>query len=73
MCVKINVTWCQRRKDYPTYNEKKEGEFIGDILRRKCLLRHGIEGTTEGRKEVVERRRRRLSLSLSLPPCLSYV
>jgi hypothetical protein len=31
-------------------------EFIGDILRKKYLLRHGIEGTTEGRMEVEERR-----------------
>ena len=32
---------------------------IGHILRRNCLINHAIEGKTEGRMEVTERRRRR--------------
>jgi hypothetical protein len=34
-------------------------DWIGHILRRNCLLKHVIEGTTEGRIEVTGRRGRR--------------
>jgi len=46
------------KKDYRTYNEKEEDEFIGEIFRNNCLPRHGTEGTTEGRLEFTERRGR---------------
>ena len=30
--------------------ERRKANWIGNILRRNCLLRHVIEGTVEGRK-----------------------
>jgi hypothetical protein len=40
----------QRGTEYPTYNKKKEGNWIGHILRRNCLLKHVIEGKIEDKK-----------------------
>jgi hypothetical protein len=47
-----------RGEEYPTYNMKK-ANWIGQILRRNCLLKHVIEGKLEGRTEMTERRGRR--------------
>ena len=33
--------------EYPTYNKKKENNYIGYILRKNCLLKHIIEGKVE--------------------------
>jgi hypothetical protein len=38
---------------------KRKANWIGHILRRKCLLRRVIEGKIQGGIEVTERRRRR--------------
>jgi hypothetical protein len=37
----------------------REANWIGHILRRKCLLKHVFEGKTEGRMEVTGRQERR--------------
>jgi len=37
----------------------RKANWIGHILSRNCLIKHVIEGKTEGRMEVKERRRRR--------------
>ena len=34
---------------------RKKANWIGDILRRNCLLKHVIEGKIEGRIEVTVR------------------
>jgi hypothetical protein len=39
--------------------KRRKANWIGHILRRNCLLKHGIEGKTEGRMEVTGRRERR--------------
>jgi hypothetical protein len=39
---------------------KRKANWIGHILRRKCLLQRGIEGKIKGRIDVTGRRRRRL-------------
>jgi hypothetical protein len=39
--------------------KRKKANWIGHFLRRNCLLKHVIEGKTEGRKEVIGRRGRR--------------
>ena len=39
--------------------KKRKAKWIGNILRRNCLLRHGIEGTVAGSKEKGGRGRRR--------------
>jgi hypothetical protein len=36
--------------------KRREGNWIGHILRRNCLLKHVIEGKLEGRIEVTGRR-----------------
>jgi hypothetical protein len=41
------------------YNKIKEGQLEWSHLLRHCLLKHVIEGPTEGRVEVTERRGRR--------------
>jgi hypothetical protein len=41
-----------------TVNRRK-ANWVGHILRRKCLLKHFIEGEIEGRIEVKGRRGRR--------------
>jgi hypothetical protein len=38
---------------------KRKANWIGHILRRKCLLKEVIEGNIKGRIEVTRRRRRR--------------
>jgi hypothetical protein len=38
---------------------RREGNWIGHILRRNCLLKHVIEGQIEGRIEVTGRRERK--------------
>jgi len=43
--------------EWPTHN-KKAG-CTAHILRRKCLLKHGIEGWIEGMKQGTERHGRR--------------
>jgi hypothetical protein len=42
-----------------SHNKRKENNWIDHILGRYCLLKHVIEGKTEGRKEVTGRRARR--------------
>ena len=39
--------------------KRRKADWIGHILRRNCLLKHGIEGKIEGRIEATEGRRRR--------------
>jgi hypothetical protein len=39
--------------------KRRKANWIGHILRRNCLLKHVIEGKTDGRIEVTERRGRR--------------
>jgi len=38
---------------------KRKANWIGHILRRNCLLKHGIEGKIKGEMEVARRRGRR--------------
>ena len=38
---------------------KRKANWIGHILRRKCLLKQVIEGKIKGKMEVARRRRRR--------------
>jgi hypothetical protein len=38
--------------------KRRKANWIGHILRRKCLLKHVIEGKLEGRIEVKRRRGR---------------
>jgi hypothetical protein len=44
--------------------KRRKANWIGDILRRNCLLKHVIEGKLEGRIEMTGRRRRRRRLLL---------
>jgi hypothetical protein len=44
--------------------KRRKANWIGDILRRNCLLKHVIEGKIEGRLEVTERRGRKLKYLL---------
>jgi hypothetical protein len=46
---KSEVLHSQGGKEYRSYNKKKEGELIGHILRRNCLLKLVIEGERGGR------------------------
>jgi hypothetical protein len=39
--------------------KRRKANWIGHVLRRNCLLKHGIEGKLEGRIEVTGRRGRR--------------
>jgi len=39
--------------------KRRKSKWIGHMLRRKCLLKHVIEGKIEGRIEVTGRRGRR--------------
>jgi hypothetical protein len=39
--------------------KRRKANWIGHILRRNCLLKHGIEGKLEGRIEITGRRGRR--------------
>jgi hypothetical protein len=51
-CEKRSITLNQEGKEYPTYNKRK-AKWIGHMLRRNCLLKHSIDGKTEGRREVM--------------------
>jgi hypothetical protein len=55
-----SVSKSKGRKEYPTYsyNKRNKGNWIGNILRRNCLLKHINEGKIEGRIGVTGRRRR---------------
>ena len=46
-------------EEYPTYSNRRKGNWIGHILRRNCLLKHITEGKIEGGIEVTGRRGRR--------------
>jgi len=47
--------------------------WIGHIYRRKCLMKHAIEGKTEGRVDVTGRQRRRhMQLFDGLKETLDY-
>ena len=39
--------------------KRREGDWIGHILRGNCFLKHVVEGKIEGTVEVTGRRRRR--------------
>jgi hypothetical protein len=52
------ITKSQERMEYPTYNKKKEVDWIGHILCRNCLLTRVVEGERQGRIEVTGRRGR---------------
>jgi hypothetical protein len=59
-CGKVKYYLELRRRGTSYILEKKRNaNWIGRILRRKCLLKHTIEGNTEGIIEVTGRRRRR--------------
>jgi len=53
----------QRVKEdrYIPQTERRKANWIGHILHRTCLQKHGLEGKTEGRIEVTGRRERRCS------------
>jgi hypothetical protein len=53
----------EERHVLPTVKCRKS-KWIGHILRRKCLLRHVIEGKIVGELKVVGRRGRRRSTQL---------
>jgi hypothetical protein len=40
--------------------KRRKANWIGYTLRRNCLVKHDLEGKTEGKIEVTERRGRRL-------------
>jgi hypothetical protein len=40
--------------------KRKKANWIGNMLRRNCLLKHAIKGKLEGRIEMTGRRRRQL-------------
>ena len=46
---KKSVTKNPGREEYSTSNKREEGNWIGQILRRNCLLKHVVEGNIEGR------------------------
>jgi hypothetical protein len=52
------VTQSQGGKEHPTYNKKKDANWIGHILCRNYLLKHVNEGKIGGRIEVTKRRGR---------------
>jgi len=43
---------------YPYAVQGKKGNWIGHIFRRKCPMKHAIEGKTEGRMDVTGRQGR---------------
>ena len=50
--VRNEVLQSQGGEEYRTYNKRRKANWIGHILRRNCLLKHVIEGNTEGNIEV---------------------
>jgi hypothetical protein len=46
---------------------RRRADWIGDILRRNCVLKHVIEGKLEGRIKVIGRRGRRRKQLLDNP------
>jgi hypothetical protein len=53
--------------------KRRKANWIGHIVRRNCLLKHGIEGMIEGRIEVTGRRgRRRKQLLVDLEEMRGY-
>jgi hypothetical protein len=46
-------------EEYRTCSKRSTANWIGHIWRRNCLLKHAIEGKTEGRIEMTGRRGRR--------------
>jgi hypothetical protein len=67
----MEISWTDRVKNEEVLHRVKEernilhtikrrkANWIGHILRRKCLLKHVIEGKLKGRKEMTGRRGRR--------------
>jgi hypothetical protein len=53
-----NITMRQRGKEYLTKNKEK-ADWIGQIFRRNCCLKHVIVGNIGGKIEVKGRRERR--------------
>jgi hypothetical protein len=49
----------KRQKNIPNEITKRNANWIGQILRRNCLLQHFMEGKIKGGIEVTERRGRR--------------
>jgi len=43
----------------PQTIKRRKDNWVGNIFRRNCLLKHVTEGQTEGRLEVTGRRGRR--------------
>jgi hypothetical protein len=54
-----SVTKSQGERNILQTVERTKANWIGHILRRNCLLKHVIEGKTEGIIEVAQRRGRR--------------
>ena len=52
-------TLSQGGEEYHTWSKSRETNWIGDILRRNCLLICIIKGKVEGRLEVTGRQGRR--------------
>ena len=46
---------CSDGDEYPTYNKRRKANLIGHILRRKCVIKHIIEGKIEGGIEMMGR------------------
>jgi len=74
-----NISWTDRVRNEEVLQRVKEGRnilhtinrrraaWIGDILRRYCLLKHVIEGKLERRIKVIGRRGRRRKRLLDNP------
>jgi hypothetical protein len=46
-----SVTLGQGGGEYRTWNKNRNAKWIGQILGRNCLLKHGTEGKIEGRSD----------------------
>jgi len=57
-CEKLRITVSQWGEEYPTVTRRK-ADWTDHILSRNCVLKHVVEGTIEGRREVTRIRRRR--------------
>ena len=57
--MKKYITKCQEERNILQTIKRRNANWIGYILRRNCLLKHVMEGTTEGRLEVTGRVGRR--------------